>query len=153
MTRSLKRDNYLVLETEAQGYPGWTPYKGQLRLQAYSHLASGANSVMYWHWHSIHNSFETYWKGLLSHDMQENAPYREACIIGNEFSRIGNHLVNLKKKNDVAILVSNEALTALKWFGIEATAAGDNGIGYNDVVRWLYDALFKMNIECDFVWP
>ena len=153
MTRSLKRDNYLVLETEAQGYPGWTPYKGQLRLQAYSHLASGANSVMYWHWHSIHNSFETYWKGLLSHDMQENAPYREACIIGNEFSRLGSHLVNLKKKNEVAILVSNEALTALKWFGIEATAAGDNGIGYNDVVRWLYDALFKMNIECDFVWP
>lgn len=153
MTRSLKRDNYLVLETEAQGYPGWTPYKGQLRLQAYSHLASGANSVMYWHWHSIHNSFETYWRGLLSHDMQENAPYREACIIGNEFSRLGSHLVNLKKKNDVAILVSNEALTALKWFGIEATAAGDNGIGYNDVVRWLYDALFKMNIECDFVWP
>ena len=153
MTRSLKRDNYLVLEIEAQGYPGWTPYKGQLRLQAYSHLASGANSVMYWHWHSIHNSFETYWRGLLSHDMQENAPYREACIIGNEFSRLGSHLVNLKKKNDVAILVSNEALTALKWFGIEATAAGDNGIGYNDVVRWLYDALFKMNIECDFVWP
>lgn len=153
MTRSLKRDNYLVLETEAQGYPGWTPYKGQLRLQAYSHLASGANSVMYWHWHSIHNSFETYWRGLLSHDMQENAPYREACIIGNEFSRLGSHLVNLKKKNEVAILVSNEALTALKWFGIEATAAGNHGIGYNDVVRWLYDTLFKMNIECDFVWP
>ena len=152
MTRSLKRDNYLVLETEAQGYPGWTPYKGQLRLQAYSHLASGANSVMYWHWHSIHNSFETYWRGLLSHDMQENAPYREACIVGNEFAKIGSHLVNLKKKNDVAILVSNEALTALKWFGIEATAAGDNGIGYNDVVRWLYDTLFKINIECDFVW-
>ena len=153
MTRSLERDNYLVLETEAQGYPGWTPYKGQLRLQAYSHLANGANSVMYWHWHSIHNSFETYWRGLLSHDMQENAPYREACIIGNEFSRLGSHLVNLKKKNEVAILVSNEALTALKWFGIEATAAGDHGIGYNDVVRWLYDTLFKMNVECDFVWP
>ena len=152
MTRSLKRDNYLVLETEAQGYPGWTPYKGQLRLQGYSHLASGSNSVMYWHWHSIHNSFETYWKGLLSHDMQENAPYREACIMGKEFSEIGSHLVNLKKKNDVAILVSNEALTALKWFGIEATAAGNNGIGYNDVVRWIYDALYEQNIECDIIW-
>ena len=35
----------------------------------------------------------------------------------------------------------------------QTTAAGNNGIGYNDVVRWLYDALFKMNIECDFVWP
>ena len=153
MTRSLKKNNYLVMETEAQGYPGWTPYKGQLRLQAYSHLASGSNSVMYWHWHSIHNSFETYWKGLLSHDFQENAAYREACVIGREFSEMGSHLVNLKKKNDAAILVSNEALTALKWFGIQAAAAGNNGIGYNDVVRWIYNALYQMNIECDFVWP
>lgn len=153
MTRSLKNDNYLVLETEAQGYPGWTPYKGQLRLQAYSHLASGSNSVMYWHWHSIHNSFETYWKGLLSHDFEENDAYREACVIGNEFQKIGKSLVNLKKKNEVAILVSNESLTALKWFGIQATAAGNDGIGYNDVVRWIYDALYQMNIECDFIWP
>lgn len=153
MTRSLKNGNYLVLETEAQGYPGWTPYKGQLRLQAYSHLASGANSVMYWHWHSIHNSFETYWKGLLSHDFQENDAYREACLIGQEFQKIGKYLINIKKKNEVAILVSNEALTALKWFGIQATAAGNDGIGYNDVVRWIYDALYQMNVECDFIWP
>lgn len=151
MTRSLKGENYLVLETEAQGFPGWTPYKGQLRLQAYSHIASGANSVMYWHWHSIHNSFETYWKGLLSHDFQENETYREACAIGNEWKEIGDHLVNLKKKNDVAVLVSNEALTALKWFGIQAVS-GDNGkIMYNDVVRWVYDTLYKMNVECDFL--
>ena len=109
MARSLKNDNYLILETEAQGFPGWTPYKGQLRLQAYSHIASGANGVMYWHGHSIHNSFETYWKGILSHDFQENDTYREACIIGREFSEIGSHLMNLKKKNDVAVLVSNEA--------------------------------------------
>ena len=58
-----------------------------------------------------------------------------------------------ERKTMLPFFVSNEALTALKWFGIEATAAGDNGIGYNDVVRWLYDTLFKMNIECDFVWP
>jgi beta-galactosidase len=153
MARSLKQDNYLVIETEAQGYPDWTPYKGQLRLQAFSHIASGANSVMYWHWHSIHNSFETYWKGLLSHDFQENATYREACIIGREFSKIGSHLVNLKKKNEVAILASNEALTALKWFGIEATADGNKGIGYNDVFRWVYDTLYQMNMECDIIWP
>jgi beta-galactosidase len=151
--RSLKHDNYLVIETEAQGYPGWTPYKGQLRLQAFSHIASGANSVMYWHWHSIHNSLETYWKGLLSHDFEENDTYREACIIGREFAKIGSHLVNLKKKNEVAILVSNEALTALKWFGIEATAGGNKGIGYNDVFRWIYDTLYQMNVECDIIWP
>ena len=155
LIRSLKQDNYLVIETEAQGFPGWTPYKGQLRLQAYSHLASGANSVMYWHWHSIHNSFETYWKGLLSHDFQENATYREACTIGNEFARLGKHLVNLKKKNEVAVLVSNEALTALNWFRIQEQAPGADAksIYDNDVMRWMYDTLYHMNVECDFIWP
>ena len=155
LIRSLKQDNYLVIETEAQGFPGWTPYKGQLRLQACSHLASGANSVMYWHWHSIHNACETYWKGILSHDFQENATYREACIIGNEFARLGKHLVNLKKKNEVAVLVSNEALTALNWFRIQEQAPGADAksIYYNDVMRWMYDTLYHMNVECDFIWP
>ena len=147
MTRSLKGDNYLVLETEAQGFPQWVPYKGQLRLQAFSHIASGANSVMYWHWHSIHNSFETYWKGLLSHDLKENETYNEAVIIGNEFKKFGDKLVNLKKKNDVAILVSNESLTGLEWFKI------DEDTNYNNVVRWMYDELYKMNIGTDFIYP
>ena len=118
-----------------------------------SHIASGANSVMYWHWHSLHNACETYWKGLLSQDFQENATYQEACVIGRELREKGSHLVNLKKKNDVAVLVSNEALTALKWFGIEATAADHGKTTYNDVVRWIYDVLCKMNVECDFLFP
>ena len=48
-------------------------------------------------------------------------------------------------------MVSNEALTALKWFGIEQLQEGNSGIGYNDVVRRIYDALYKINIECDII--
>jgi len=33
-TRSLKNGNFLVLETQAQGHPHWTPFPGQLRIQA-----------------------------------------------------------------------------------------------------------------------
>ena len=149
LIRSLKKDNYLLIETEAQGFPEWTPYEGQLRLQAFSHLASGADSVMYWHWHSIHNACETYWKGLLSHDLEENAVYREACCIGRQFRELSPSLVHLKKENKTAIMVSNEALSALKWFPFPAD--GGNTVNYNDVVRWIYDALYEMNIECDFV--
>ena len=160
LTRSFKGgENFLLIETQAQGQNGWLPYPGQLRLQAYSHLANGANSVMYWHWHSIHNSFETYWKGLLSHDFEPNPTYEEAGVFGGEIERIGSHLVNLKKRNKVAIMVSNDALTALTRFTID-TGFPDphpydeevSGLTtYNDVMRWLYDALFDMNIEADFV--
>ncbi len=149
--RSLKRDNYLVLETEAQGFPMWTPYPGQLRLQAYSHVANGADMVEYWHWHSIHNSFETYWKGVLSHDLEENAIYREASVVGNEWKQIGDHLVGLKKQNRAAILLSNTSRTALSLFTINQKQ-GQEAFGYNDVFRRLYDCLFHMNLEVDMIW-
>ncbi|KAA8823593.1 beta-galactosidase [Bifidobacterium reuteri] len=154
MTRSTKNGaNYLVLETEAQGQHGWVPFPGQLRLQAYSHLASGADMVEYWHWHSIHNSFETYWKGLLSHDMEPNPTYEEAGVFGREVARpeVGERLVHLRKCNKVAIMVSNEALSALDWSRVETGFPDGVGVNYNDIVRRVYDALFELNVECDFL--
>ena len=155
MTRSLKGgDNYLVLETQAQGQDGWLPYPGQLRLQAFSHMASGADGVMYWHWHSIHNSFETYWKGLLSHDLEPNPTYEEAGGFGRQVAQkgVGERLIHLQKRNKVAIMVGNDSLTALDWFALETGFPREQGqISYNDVVRRVYDALFELNIECDFV--
>ncbi len=155
MARCLKGGaNYLVLETDAQGQNGWLPYPGQLRLQAYSHLASGADGVMYWHWHSIHNSFETYWKGLLSQDMEPNPTYEEAGQFGRQIAQkgVGERLTNLQKRNKVAIMVGNDSLTALDWFSLETGFPRQQGqISYNDVVRRVYDALFELNIECDFI--
>ncbi|WP_342758418.1 beta-galactosidase [Kineothrix sedimenti] len=148
LVRSLKRRSYFVLETQAQGHVNWTPYDGQLRLHAFSHIASGAAALMYWHWHSIHNSFETYWKGILSHDLKPNRIYREISGIGADMARIGPSLINLKKKNRAALLVSNESLTGLREFplpGGETT--------YNDVVRRYYDALYELNVECDILFP
>jgi beta-galactosidase len=148
VARSLKRAPYLVVETQAQGFAHWTPYPGQLRLQAFSHLASGANMVAYWHWHSIHNSFETYWKGLLSHDLAPNPVYEEARTIGADFARLSDQLADLHKPNKVALLVSNEALS-----GIEAFRITSFKRHYNDVVRLLYDALYRMNVPCDIIGP
>jgi beta-galactosidase len=150
VTRSMKGGrNYLVLETQAQGFPQWLPYPGQLRLQAFSHFASGANLVEYWHWHSIHNSAETYWKGLLSHDFQPTPTYDEAKTVGRDLARIGSHLVDLRVRNQVAILFSNEALTAFNAFSF-GWGAREN---YNDVLRPAYDALYRMNVGVDFVDP
>jgi beta-galactosidase len=150
LTRSLKGNrNYLLLETQAMGFPGWTPYPGQLRLQAYSHIASGANMVEYWHWGSTANAIETYWRGLLAQDYQPNPTYEEAKTIGAELKRLGPRLVNLHKHNRVAFYVSNRALTGANAF--KFGPGGDKG--YNDVLRPLYDALYRMNVEVDFVHP
>ncbi len=149
LARSMKQNNYLVLETQAQSMAGnqELPYPGQLRLQAFSHLASGANMVEYWHWHSNHNSVETYWKGILSHDMEPNPTYYEVKQIAGEFKKAGSHLIDLKVNHKVAILFSNESISSLNWFPFS------DKLSYNDILRQMYDALYDMNVGCDLVSP
>ncbi len=150
LARSMKGGkNYFVIETEAQGFPDWTPYPGQLRLQAYSHLASGAEMVSYWHWATTNNGIETYWRGLLSQDYAPNPTFREAQQIGAELRRIGPALVGLQKNNQVAVYFSNRALTAFNAFRFGWTS----NTTYNDVLRPFYDALYRGNIEADLIDP
>jgi beta-galactosidase len=141
--------NYLVVETQAQGFPEWTPFPGQLRLQAYSHLASGAEMVSYWHWATTNNSIETYWRGLLSQDYAPNPTFQEASRIGSELRRVGPELLGLHKDNQVAIYFSNVALTAFNAFKFGWTSTTT----YNDVLRPFYDALYRSNIEADLIDP
>ncbi|MBS1875711.1 MAG: beta-galactosidase [Acidobacteria bacterium] len=150
LARSMRGgQNYLLIETQAQGFPEWTPYPGQLRLQAYSHLASGAEMVSYWHWATTHNSVETYWRGLLSQDYAPNPTFREASRIGAELKRLGPELAGLRKTNQAAIYFSNRALTAFNAFHFGWTSRTT----YNDVLRPFYDALYRANVEVDFVDP
>lgn len=143
VARTTKHNNYFVLETQAQAFKDRVPFPGQLKLAAYSNIASGANMIEYWHWHSIHNSFETYWKGILSHDFKTNPVYEEVCELGKELKKISKKIVNLKITSKVAVLVSNDSLTSLQCFPFS------NDKNYNDIFRILYDELYKLNIRTD----
>jgi beta-galactosidase len=118
-----------------------------LRLQAFSHLASGAQMVEYWHWATTANAIETYWRGLLSQDYKPNAVYAEASTVGADLKRIGPKLAGMTKRNRVAIYVSNTALSAFDSF------KPDGGVDYNQVLRPFYDALYRMNVEVDILSP
>lgn len=152
LTRSVRRANYLITETNAQSI-GWNaktqfpPYDGQLRLSAYSHLASGANAVLYWHWHSLHYGQETYWKGVLSHDLEPNRIYREASRVGAEWKRLGSKLANLRVDNDVAILYSIDSYHGLQYMPF------DERVNYMTVLEQMHRALYELNVGTDFVFP
>lgn len=151
-TRSLKGTNYLVTETNAQTI-GWDskeqfpPYDGQLRLDVYTHLSTGANMVEYWHWHSIHYGQETYWKGVLSHDLEPNRVYAEVTKIAHELKRIGPSIVNLKRNNQVAILYSNDS-----HYGLEFMKFSDR-VNYRTVMGQFYRTLYNLNVGVDYIFP
>ncbi|MBQ6582225.1 MAG: beta-galactosidase, partial [Mogibacterium sp.] len=146
LIRPLKHSPYLLLESQAQAFTGWLPYPGQVRLMAYSHIASGAGGVCYWPWMSIHNSIESYWKGVISHDGEPGFTYEEVCRIGNEIKANTELFSTFRKSNRVAMIVSPESLHALRHLPT------DYDLSYNDVVREYYRALYELNLECDILY-
>ena len=150
--RSLKNTNYLVTETNADTI-GWDsksqfpPYDGQLRLDVYTHLSSGANMVEYWHWHSIQYGQETYWKGILGHDLEPGRPYEEMSRTAHELRRIGPQIVDLKRSHPVAILYSSDS-----YWGIEFMKFSDRE-NYRTILRQMYHTLYQSNVGVDFVFP
>lgn len=152
INRSLKGTNYLVTETTAQTI-GWDsrdqfpPYDGQLRLAVYANVLSGANLVAYWHWHSLHYGQETYWKGVLAHDLEPGRVYAEVSGIAHELGKTGPQLANLKKKNRVAILFSLDSANGLNFMPF------DRDVGYMTILNQMYRTLYRLNVETDFVFP
>ena len=158
-TRSMKRAPYFVTETNAQTI-GWDakgqfpPYDGQLRLQAWAHVASGAHMVEYWHWHSLHYGQETYWKGLLGHDLEPNRVFQEAARIGGELRRVGPQLAGMMSKNRVAILHSVDSHWGLQFMPIADVGRDERGrekANYASVEDQLHRALYDLNVGADFV--
>ncbi len=161
--RSLKNTNYLITEINAQTI-GWDsrtqfpPYDGQLRQDVYLMAATGANMVEYWHWHSLHYGQETYWKGVLSHDLEPGRAYAEVSRTAHELQRIGSHIVDLKASTPVALLYSNDSRRGISYMPfLVSQPAGDlpwdQPNGYELEMRRLYAALYHLNVGVDFVFP
>ncbi len=161
-TRSLKHSNYLVTETNAQT-TDWTsayqypPFDGQLREDVYTHLSNGADMVEYWHWASIPANQETYWKGVLSHDLEPNRAYAEVSRTAHELQKIGPHLVGLKIPAKVAILWSRDSLNAINFMPFTSSGAqwsfAPQRADYSSLVQQIHRSLYDLNIPCDFVFP
>ena len=163
LARSLKHQNYLVTETNAQTI-GWDsaaqfpPYDGQLRLDVYTHVSSGANMVEYWHWHSIHAGQETYWKGVLSHDLEPNRAYAEVSRVAHELKKIGPEIANLTIRNQVAILYSVDSNNALNFMPYERSnntqwQPGRATGSYGGLIQQFHRSFYNANVGTDFVFP
>ena len=161
--RSLKRTNYLVTEINAQTI-GWDsrsqfpPYDGQLRQDVYLMAATGANMVEYWHWHSLHYGQETYWKGVLSHDLEPGRTYAEVSRTAHELQRIGSRIVDLQASHPVALLYSNDSRRGTEYMPfLQGQAPGDmpwsRPGGYEVEMHRLYRALYRLNVGVDFIFP
>lgn len=115
--RGAQGERFFVTEAQAGSIGGQEtmtpPYPGQLRLVGHLFAARGADLLAYWHWHTLHYGFETYWGGLLGHDLEPNRLYAEATDLGADLKRLTPFLEGAEPDADVGILFSRDSQKAL----------------------------------------
>jgi len=111
--------------------------------------------VEYWHWASIAANQETYWKGVLSHDLEPNRAYAEVSRTAHELETIGPHLVGLQIHNQVAILWSRDSLNAISFMPFTSSGPqwsfASPTADYASLVQQIHHSLYDLNVGCDFV--
>ncbi len=117
--RGTKQTNFLITELNAGSIGGshcnYPSYDGQWRSVAYAFIARGANMVAYWHWHTLHYGTETYWGGVLNHDLEPGRCYAEVSRIAHELREHDAVLTDLKPDADVAFLYSQDSKYGLEF--------------------------------------
>jgi beta-galactosidase len=87
------QQRFMVTETNATsvGHPwfNYPMYDGQWRQVAWAMIARGARAVSYWHWHSMHGSWEAYWSGILPHSFVPGRVYEQVAALGRELQQAG----------------------------------------------------------------
>ena len=159
LARSGKGTNYLITEVNALAVGGhannFPAYDGQWRLAAYAYISRGANSISYWHWHTIHYGAENYWGGILNHDLGPNRCYRELSRLGHELKQHGSLLTDLKVDADVAFLYSEDSRYALEFQPcLKAPgSAMPDGASYQRVFNAFYRSFFDARAQVAVVHP
>lgn len=65
------------------------PEPGEMRRMAYTSIARGADSLLFFRWRTARFGAEEYWCGVLDHDSVPRRRYREAAQLGAELKKVG----------------------------------------------------------------
>jgi len=84
---------------------------------------------------------------VLGHDLTPGRAYEEVSRTAHELQRIGPKIANIQRKNQVAIVYSNDS-----YYGIEFMKFSDR-VNYRATLRQMYGALYRSNVGVDFVLP
>src|SRR5205823_682492 len=83
--------------------------------------------------------------------LEPNRAYAEVSRVAHELQKVGPQLVNMKIRNDVAILYSPDSNNGIGFMPYTHGAGGSGG--YSATLQQLHQALYKANVGADFVFP
>jgi len=84
-----------------------TPEPGELRGMAYTSIARGADSLLFFRWRTCRYGAEEYWCGILDHDNVPRRRYDEVQQLGKELQVVGPEVLGTRVRVDVGIAAAD----------------------------------------------
>lgn len=152
-----KQGPFLVTETNAQSigisHDNRPPYRGQLRQAALALVSRGARAVEYWHWHTLHSGFETYWGGVLPHSQRPGRVYREVAALGDLLQRLSPALEGLVPDADAIMIHSVESRWAMEFAPPLADAGRPDRGSYERIASATFAGLHDAGVQARVLSP
>ncbi|MET7749351.1 beta-galactosidase [Micromonospora sp. NPDC005367] len=120
---------------------------GQLRRNSLTHVARGADGVLFFQWRASRAGAEKFHSALVPHAGPETKVFREVCRLGADLEALAE-IRGSRVDAEVAILFDYEA-----WWGVELDSHPSTDVTYLDRITALYDSLWRAGITVDVVHP
>ena len=152
LTRGLAGQAPWLLMESSTSAVNWQPRNlaktaGQLRRNALSHLARGADGIMFFQWRASRAGAEKFHSGLVPHAGTDSKIWREVVALGAELRQLAD-VTGTRVHARAAILWDYAS-----WWAGELDSHPSVDVRYLAAVRATYEALWLQGITVDIVHP
>lgn len=152
LSRSVGGGAPWILMEHSTSAVNWQPRNlakraGELKRNAVTHLARGADAILFFQWRASRSGAEKFHSAMLPHAGTNSRVWREVVDLGSRLGRL-SELRNSRVVADVAILWDFESFWAqdLEW-------RPSVDVDHRERVRAYYEALWRDGITVDFALP
>ena len=151
-TRSLARSRPWILMEHSTSAVNWQPRNiakrpGELARNSLSHLARGADAILFFQFRASRYGAEKFHSAMLPHAGTGTRIWREVTELGDALGRL-TEIRGSRVKADVAIVWDTESFWAqdLEW-------RPSNELNHRERIEAFYTALWTQGVTVDFVRP
>jgi beta-galactosidase len=120
---------------------------GEMRRNSLSHLARGADGIMFFQWRQSRAGAEKWHSAMLPHGGTDTRTWSDVTALGAELAAL-RPVAATRVRSDLAVLFDWNA-----WWALELEARPSRHLRYPETVRAWYTALWNLGITCDLVAP
>ncbi|WEH17749.1 beta-galactosidase [Streptomyces sp. VNUA24] len=152
LVRSLGGGSPWLLMEHSTGAVNWQPVNraktaGELRRNALSHVARGADGIAYFQWRAAKAGAEQWHSAMLPHAGTDSQIWRDVVRLGADLRALAE-VRGSEGVAEVAVVWDWSA-----WWAVELPSQPSGELRFQDLVRAWYEPLWRAGVAVDFVRP